>query len=431
MTLLHGQTASAAVTNAPDPNFYTPNGSDVLLVASKAGTNSGGTYNALESPVIVVMAYFDNPTGNSITVWNGDSPCGIPGNGTGVDGTVEGPTAFAFLDVAANSYTNIVGSGSMGCGNYTVNLPTLQPYTIPGSGGQQKYVVKVTATNTTVGTINAFRVSMPAGKGVMSFYDQSSRQFAIQDRANWGPSPGNETRFDLPFAPSCTFNSSGEVSLLWRDDDQGQSNQGPNMRMRLLEDGVDITGQQPVPVFKGANADGSWKVTVKPGKKYIWRWEGVSERNGIQFQLPFDSFYYTFDCHPVTPVVDVSAVCSEGKLKFRVSDPTNTHYDARLRWDGQNINGSGSDSLLQDLTPGNSPGIHVYEFDVSDYADFGTHTVGVRIKSGNDPAFNYDSPTKIGPCATISCTSTSFEPNTPTPGEPFHMTSAISTTIGP
>src|SRR5207253_2791618 len=47
----------------------------------------------------------------------------------------------------------------------------------------------------------------------------------------------------------------------------------------------------------GENVDGWHNATIRSGYKYAWTWFGVSEANGIQFQLPRDSVNYNINCN--------------------------------------------------------------------------------------------------------------------------------------
>lgn len=420
-------TVAAASYQAPDPSFFTPNGSDVLLVAS-----NGGATNGLDSPIIIVMAYFDNPNGNSIVIGNGRDGCGIPGNGSGVDGSGPASTNFTFVDRGSNTLLNSMtrNSSALSCTTDTINVPNLTPYRIPGTN-VDKYVLKITANDTTNDSLNAFRISMSPGQGVMSYYDASTRQFAIQDRSQWGPYPGNETTMDLAFAPSCQVKNNTQATLRWYDDDWGVSggNQSPNLRMELLEDGV-VVATNPTSDFTGPNQPGDWTVTIKPGKKYIWRWKGVSERNGIQFQLPYDSFYYNFNCND-PPHVTLDVSCD--KLKFRVSDADGENYNVRLRWGPNDAGLADTQDDKQDLEPGKW-----YEYNLTSRRDFGDHSVSVRVQSRDAastsvqdiPIAHIGPSTATGPCAQVTCGGQTLDPAEPSPGQKFRFKQTFSVDIG-
>lgn len=424
--------AHAAPHQAPDPAFFTPTrtlgspphlNSDVLLVASRSGST-----NALDSPQSIVMAYFDNPTGNRILIGNGSDLCGIPGNNTGVDGTTAAFTTFLFYNAANNSLMASMtrNSNQLSCDTDAIPVPTIGAYRIPGTD-VDKYVVRVVATNSTVDSINAFRVSMDAGRGVMSYYDQSTRQFAIQDRRNWGPLPaGNETRMDLPFAASCVIRQDTDVTLRWFDDDWGASNQSSNMRMRLLEDGV-VIATNPTSNFTGENREGNWTVRISPGKRYIWRWEGVSERNGIQFQLPFDSFYYSFTCDNPPRFIVVNRNCNH--LGFHMTDPEGDRYNIRLIIDGNE--GPLLDNNGDGFLPGENYSFNGVDAPLYNYRDYGTHTLQLRARSrtGSQLAV-LSSVATIGPCAVPTCTSTVLNPSSPSVGQQFELRQTFNANIG-
>lgn len=362
------QVADAGTRDIPDPDYFTAS-THVWLVASRVGAG-----NSLDAEAPTVRIYYDNPTGNSFIIRNGQDRCGYPGNGSGVDGSPSRvvDTDFWFNnvvgDVSSNpnnyslSFAGFRDDDDLSCGDVRVNLGRLSPLVIDAAG-TQKYVVQITAHNTTPGTINAFRIVAEDG-GIGSFFSGSGTKFALQDREAWSASPGSNSDFRLPFSPSCNIRGNSNVAwLTWTDDDYNQSNQRPGMYMELYENGTRIgsvnsgTGAQWwTSGFVGQGGNGWWMINVREGANYEWVWRGVTERNGIQFQLPFDSFYANFNCRNTPP--NPSCTLSASPSTITLGDSTTLSWTSSNATSGTinpgsyNMSPIGSGS--RSVTPGSA-----------------------------------------------------------------------------
>ncbi len=194
---------------------------------------------------------------------------------------------------------------------FIINLSSLKESTVAGHQGW--YVAYINARNNGAWTdaINGFRVESE-GTDRLSYYAGAGSKFSLGQM--WlGPpptiAPANRWGdFTLPFAAPCSVKAGQTVTgtLRWYDADAGQSNQispttgSPNTIGTYITE-ISPTGvRNNVDLFSltgGNDVDGSHTFTMKGGGyTYEWHLENVYSRNGLQFQLPFDSFNTIQDC---------------------------------------------------------------------------------------------------------------------------------------
>lgn len=428
--------SAAAYSEIPDRTMMFPSSSynghsasDVYMVVANQG---GGIL--LDAPESTVTFYFDTPNA-TISLGNGSGNC-----------TEDSPqptyqTWYAVVDGQDGSGKALFSSGSLGgnCGVHNINITNLQPYTIPGTSST-KYVAifRAVLTDGGAGNLNSFRLS--TNDGIISYSRNSGNKFALEDRV-WQSATATTptTRFDLPFAPSCNVTGTVQVNLSWFDDDVGTTYQGP-LSMSLVEYTASgaPTGRvdnYPGP-WGGEGVSRNWSVSVTQGRKYIWRWTGVSERNGIQFQLPFDSFYYDFRCDQSTPddPPDPRLGVNCSVITYRLDDRDGDHYNIRI------IIRRNATEPWQDTdyyASNQEPNVS-HTFDFSDYRDFGDWEVSYRYRSYGTGNYTQDNngypPTRStqpsGPCAAASCVGGPTPLTSPTPGETVRVRQNITTNIG-
>lgn len=438
VAIFYSPKAMAAPTDMPNPTNFTA-GSDIYLVASSAGSGNG-----LDAETSTVRFYFDNPTGNQIIITSGKDQCGRPSTGTGPDGVDPTNTTFRFYNVTPSGDIGISSmarsESNMSCGDYAMNVPALTGITLPGTS-TVKYILEVRAANTASGTINAFKYRISQGAGIASYHAGSGDKFAIQDRNNWSGAPGARSNFSLPFAPSCNVTTPTQVSLRWFDDDYNQGNQASGLDIQVIErrpngsggfTDVQIFSGSGDTVFNGNNVSGSVNITVRPGNKYIWRWNDVSEYNGIQFQLPYDGYYYYESCIRVN---NFTLTCDS--LRFNVTTPT---ASVNLRAVLYRYNpATGADEAVASRN-GFDNGVTQTFNEVGLYKGFATNQFKIHVQDYEESraiVYRTDYQTN-GPCVRLACGSVSFNPASPEPGAGFRATvsmnlvnsSGAATTVG-
>lgn len=441
LTSLWSAPSAHAYSELPDRSFMFPNttagghsGSDVYMVVANQG---GGIL--LDAPTSIVTFYFDTPNA-TITIGNAGGSCSVdtPQSGQNtfysvVDANDTNPSTSLKAWFSSVSLSTPSDPGT--CGTRNININNLRSYMIPGTTST-KYVATFQATLAGAGNINGFRLS--TNDGVISYSRNSGNRFALEDRVwqSTGPT-SHTTRFDLPFAPSCDVTGTRQVSLSWFDDDHNTSYQGP-ISMSLIEytAGGAPTGRVETynGPWSGEGASMNWSVSVTGGRRYIWRWSGISERNGIQFQLPFDSFYYDFDCGN-RPSAHLNVTCDE--VQYRVNSPEGHNYNIRIIL-RKNSGDPWQDSTMYaaNQTPSATAG-DVHTFDFGTYRDFTGWQVSYRFRTlpPSGSGYTQDDVTvpvrSVGPCATATCNGGPTPLTSPSPGETVRVRQNISTTIGP
>lgn len=233
----------------------------------------------------------------------------------------------------------------IGCStNYTLNFSI--PPSIPAvdvGPAEGKYAFEIEATmSTALPGWNQFKYQVAPGSGRLSFYAGSGDHFAVKAATGATPDPGN---YKFGFAPGCYLknNAPDTVPLKWFDEDAGQSNQGGinpiktvireydnsgNLIIDSYKDvtiqstsganvkngGFDAQGQRILLIGTGNDEPGWANIRILGHHKYEWEQYQIYDANGIQFQMPFDSYNtlidYDNDCSAGPPPSTVNATCS-------------------------------------------------------------------------------------------------------------------------
>lgn len=294
---------------------------DVYLSVAAAGANY-----ALDAPEATVKLFVKDDGRATVTVrinnaaWcpNNFSPPGV-----NIDSLAGAPrefpdTAFIFYSATASEAMSVpltfFGNAALDCNNantsvfrdptITLNMSSLTPTTVLGHGGYRVAYIRA-QNNGFANGINSFSITAQA-QDKLSYYAGSGNKFALGQL--W-LDPDRWSDMRLQFAPSCTVSVATNVDILWFDADAGESNQtdtngNPNTIATILYE-VSSTGvRTPVnfwPLTGGNGVSGGKTITVQPGKRYEWELLGVKSRNGIQFQLPYDSINFDQNCTPPPP----------------------------------------------------------------------------------------------------------------------------------
>lgn len=333
-----GAKVSAATNKLPDvpSGQFTNIGTstqvgDVYLSVAAAGANY-----ALDAPEATVKLFVKDDGRSQVTVrinnaaWcpNNFSPPGV-----NIDSLAGAPrefpdTAFIFFSATAGSASaseamsvplTFFGNASLDCNNpnpsvyrdptITLNMSSLTPSAVPGHEGYRVVYIRA-QNNGFVNGINGFSITAQA-QDKLSYYAGSTNKFALGQL--W-LDPDRWADMRLQFAPSCSVTTPQDVDILWFDADAGVSNQtdtsgNPNTIATVLYE-VSATGvRTPVNVWPLTGGNGvadSKRITVQPGKRYEWELQGVKSRNGIQFQLPYDSINFDQVCTPPPPNPTIS-----------------------------------------------------------------------------------------------------------------------------
>ncbi len=269
---------------------------------------------------------------------------------------------------------------------FIINLSGLKESTVAGHQGW--YVVYINARNNGSWTdaINGFRVESE-GTDRLSYYAGSGSKFTLGQM--WlGPPPTTAPAnrwgdFTLPFAAPCSVKAGQTVSgtLQWYDADAGQPNQispttgSPNTIGTYITEISPSGVRNNVDLFSltgGNNEAGSHTFTMKGGGyTYEWHLNSVYSRNGIQFQLPFDSFNSIQDCTSYNMVATFDPPPAD------LSVPPGTNMRINLKLQNLGNENSGIDCGVS----GTAGGCVFVRFNVSNatianYLDLPVRTVG-------------------------------------------------------
>lgn len=198
----------------------------------------------------------------------------------------------------AVSFNN--GGQCAGNGTKVINVTAGQKSGEEGHADWYVLIVEATIGN---GGVNSFKIKSPGNR--IGYSKEAGERFAIQDRTRNTDTKMNAT---FHFAPPCDLSSAVPKTVSWSDDDYNGSPQSPfigQLDAQLQRNGPGTNGWVNIVasfknsgLFKGGGQQGSYQFTAQPGYKYRWIWKNVAKSNGIQFKLPFDSFWYDTTCPP-------------------------------------------------------------------------------------------------------------------------------------
>ncbi|HET7629932.1 MAG TPA: hypothetical protein VFK03_01020, partial [Candidatus Saccharimonadales bacterium] len=113
-----------------------------------------------------------------------------------------------------------------------------------------------------------------------------------------GSSPSHMT-YKIRFGADCSVKKASTYRLSYydMDNDGGSGAQiGGKITMRLVEVGTGrTTSWTPRGVPNGPDYK---RVTIRPGKRYVWEIRNVYHNNTLQFSTPFSGIYYLKPCEP-------------------------------------------------------------------------------------------------------------------------------------
>ena len=303
--------------SAAPPNIQ-PENPDIYYTVS-AGTTDGKGNNLLYSPEIWIRVYGGTNDGGTINFIHGNH-CNA---GDGWDTDTFRKTNFELHGAYPNgsirlfdvksSVTNKLqpSAGGSGCGTVSLNIPAgaltlssdsshVSPYnTRLYTGIIKVYMNPVTPEED--GPLNVFKIE---GNGYWTG-SIATAGWGIESTQTFLGRPSNNTKntYNLPFKPPCsTFSgatTSINASLSWFDDDNGTWYQ-PRFNLRLYEfdEGPGLTGAniRIITERSGEGKGASTVVTLRKGKKYVWQWEGITNKNGVQVNYPYESIDFYFTC---------------------------------------------------------------------------------------------------------------------------------------
>jgi hypothetical protein len=176
-------------------------------------------------------------------------------------------------------------------GNPNTNVPSQYS---PATG---QWAFEIEADMTGPPGWNMFKYQVSAGR--FSYYAGSGDHFGLKDSGSG--IPGEPGDFHLGFAPGCALKEgdTARVPLKWFDADAGVANQGGESPVKTVlyeyNEQNQLDNTQPIDIISGDDVGDSTTVTVKGHHKYEWVWQHIYSANGIQFQLPFDSYNTMID----------------------------------------------------------------------------------------------------------------------------------------
>lgn len=297
LLLMHVSPTIHAATILPDPADDTSGGEMKMVVSNYNAARN----NRLEAPVSVVKLFI--PLGQS--GWfriHGGGNCN-PGDTLWDGGMFGVDTTFEFYATDGNeNQTTLIGGRTnfdTGCGIHDVPLGSSQTSasTIPGHQNYGVIIIRATGHIVNSGNINGFTYQTLIPGSLLSYYAGSGDRFAVIERD--GSMNGERHNITFKFAPNCNLTSPVIRQLRWFDDDWGTAYQPTDWYFTVLREYNPEGGlvlEQTILPDRGENVAGSANFTVRPGNKYTWTWYGVSDSNGVQFQLPYDSINFDLNC---------------------------------------------------------------------------------------------------------------------------------------
>lgn len=323
MLFCRGQ-ASATVYQLPNPdddNTSTGFPSDIAIVVSN---RNDGLNNRLDAPSATVKLFVPAGDAGNIVIQNG-AMCANDTTYKARDwrfqyGGYGEATRFRLYKTSVGSAPNggtteikSTGLGTwydsqMNCSTYSIPINTAgyTASTVPGHEGYVVLMLVVDGLYLGSGNLNGFRLTTSglattgATPTYYSYYAGSGNKFALLERDGVTNSPAERHDYTLRFAPNCNMSTlTRTVRLHWYDDDWGttyQPSTGYTTRLYEYTYGGTQTNSFEIPVRAGEGQPGYRDISVRRDRRYVWKWFGVDERNGVQFQLPYDSFNYYQDC---------------------------------------------------------------------------------------------------------------------------------------
>lgn len=256
-----------------------------------------------------LAAYFTSSTGH-LRVYNPNF-C----NGVSLDGIQSGDwfsshpmangtkvTRFVFRTASdtITRYGHKYGGGGACNDTIDVTLPNLKKDSSTGLYYAVIQVRRVDNHRGFDGIQNSYSIQETGGSRYAIAQQGGGDGYGVTAQQLSGPS---HMTYKIRFGASCKVTQPGTYSLSYydMDNDGGSGAQiGGKITMRLIEIG---TGRVVKWTPKGkANAPDYKKVTIRPGKKYVWEINNVYHNNTLQFSTPFDGIYYDKPC---VPKVDV------------------------------------------------------------------------------------------------------------------------------
>ncbi|HEX4661998.1 MAG TPA: hypothetical protein VH144_00100 [Candidatus Saccharimonadales bacterium] len=360
INILTAVPANAILSESPDSADFSQ-GNNIYQVVSRAGGVSRINVPISEVNFYISEAYFATHSTATIVVQDADhcefptrsfpsQPGGAYTPDTEAPGGAQGArtTQYEIYGYNANESGLVNGGGVITPVQYGVVIKTgsatacsqrtrtmqvaksqMVPSTNPGHAGY--YVGRFRARYLSADGWNSFQLAISGNAGIFGYYAKNAAgvQFALK-QGNPGPGSGATngpfySQYNIKFAPDCTIN--GPVSLQSYplqvyDDDQGTDYQRLTLSYQLFEaDSTGATrlidsGTPPrVPTGEGRTYTiNKPNVFLRPGFRYIWRWNQVHELNALQFKIPFDSIFYTLQCPQkdiLKPSVGVSSTSVE------------------------------------------------------------------------------------------------------------------------
>jgi len=421
--------------------------------------NADGVNYLLNAHVETVRIYSSNPT-VTLTITNGGH---CPGSGPDA-GAGEGSasTKFDFYKLKPISPGTAISSASapyntpslltsrtsaqLGCGSATVTLnndpQSFSQYEGYAQNGKYAFEISATWTNTGAYGWNSFKYQVDVGR--LSYFAGSGDHFAVKADDNLAY-PGGTGTFQFGFAPNCELKSGTfAATARWFDADAGQANQGYQNPVKTAIFEYSTTGARSIPNFTGSsgasydqstgivnitsgnNQGGTVSFDMKPHHKYMWVWYNIHTANGIQFQLPTDSYNTLIDFNTQcdqTPSGTANASCTPTP-----SDPLPALNDPiTMNVKLNNTSGAGGPTFdntyqLRQVSPGGmaidvSPNLavgrseNIGPFNINARSTPQTVTFTYQLFDGNGNTVGSPCSTKVTWAGGIVCTATPGNPN--------------------
>lgn len=447
-----GKSASALSNIAPDP--ADTNSPRLYFTVAKSGANY-----RLDAPRSIVKIYSTTPSG-TVTIVNGKYCPENAGTG-GIDswsggGRGEPITNYSVVqaDGNENSTGAVVGTATSWfapnpCGdpNLTIGYNSLIRSTVEGhTNFYVGYFVAELAAGSawgfdfdavTTDSINGFKVEMAPGN-IVSFYAGSDRRFAMGEM--W-ISSNTYSNIDLKFAPPCNLSGPTSATIEWYDADIGETNQPVNIPTTLYRYDSSTGAyldRQDFFMTGGQNAGGALNITVQPNSRYVWNVRDIYSRNGIQFELPYDSFNFAQECGVPKGEASVTGNCETISGYAIDSNRPDLPIRVHIYLDGEAGQGGRmvGDVLANQAYPGQ--GNHGFSFTIPSSEKSANHVFyayGISVNSAgatdnNNFPFISGSGSTFGPCVEASCGSISFAPtNPPSLGQNFNVSISFNINI--